>query len=193
MEELPVGEFRAKPGIGIPIAFVFLCLIGLSFILSAANRFLFDVCLKGNFLSFFYDHARVKNLREAVVEKIASFPTLKAALDCCARADGKPTDYSLYQILSNLNIINTRSHVDRANHTGIIFVSIIITVTSLIFQYLPLWYLFSIALIWFLGREAVASCYRSRAVRLYTAFLCHPNERIGCVPPQPGDLLAHYP
>ena len=167
-------------------------LVGLSYILSTLSQVLYDNTLKENFCSCFCFKNKYLNIyRKRVCKKLDwyyrnNFIDFDGHLAKVNRQD--LSDYVLYEILGGIDPTDTRRFVNDAKAYGIIFISSVIVVIQIYFQYYhkpmgpldPQHICFPIigVILFYLGRETVKAQYRARALRLYVNFLAMPHQRI---------------
>lgn len=179
-----------------------LVVLGVGYGLSAIQQVLFDNRLNESFdpgrLSHWLAGSSVKSegralreLRGEVLERLDSEPRLARFRPLRER-----TDYLLYEILGGIDPTDTRPFVDTAKAIGIVFSSAIaVTLWNLgrsardlleVWTLSPGWWQVAglailailVVILYWIGREATAAQYRTRALRLYANFLMMPTERL---------------
>ncbi len=165
-----------------------LLVLGVGYGLSAVQQVLFDNRLRKNFdpwpkrlrsASVQSETAVLRELRDAVIHRLRSEPRLERLGSVSER-----TDYLLYEILGGIDTTPTVSFVDSAKALGVVFSSVIVVVSWILvvqWQELGWWsllFLAAAACTWWIGREATATQYRARALRLYVNFLMMPEEHL---------------
>lgn len=166
-------------------AFVLIFLvIGLSYTLAALNEIVYDNTLRENF------DPLVKRLphNRTVAENLTALrgDVVIKLKDEVPNVDlEEKTDFFLYEIVGGIVKTDTRGYVDVAKAVGTVFVSVILVGLVELVNYWTQIGLFpkvvmapAILAVYFLGREAVCTQYRSRAIRLYINYLMMPPERV---------------
>ncbi len=158
--------------------------IGLSYTLSAVNELVYDNTLREDFDPWIkrtpYNRSisdNLASLRSSVIAKLKSdVPDVEIP---------RYTDFCLYEIIGGILDTDTRQYVDAAKALGMVFVSVILVgfVEVVIHaQSLSWWSIGTLlalcCVVYFLGREAIKTQYRSRAIRLYINFMMTPSETV---------------
>lgn len=192
-----------RHGEAVVALFAFLAVLGVSYALATLQQVLFDNRLKGDFAPAKVpvsptapsEGRQLRELRKRVVERLGSLHALRRlwGLERGGGEQGdRPSDYLLYEILGGIDPTDTRGFVDSAKSLGIVFAAAILAlwipgaihrdeVAGQLGLPVSLWLLCLLtggAVLYLLGREAVKTQYRARALRLYVNFLMMPEWRI---------------
>lgn len=184
-EWIPFLEVMARSPVAFTILAI-LAIVGLSYLLAAAQQLLFDSWLHGDFTFWAgREEEVVEELRNRVIRRLKREPSLHRFHDLGLGPDDRPTDYVLYEVLGGIDTISTRAYVDSAKAMGIGAASVMLLSIAYLVVFagdLPWWGLLLLiglaALAFGVGLWSTCAQYRSRAIRLYVNFLAFDSDFI---------------